>query len=318
MTQYLKERYNTYTQDNKKFTKFYKKKFPILYYLLPVIQIVSLMAMLYYSKVLNVDYAMVYQSTLDLELSNIDRSLLDAYKKHSNFFWISCGFYFGSVSITFVIALYVIYKANSPIDNRLLQVAKHGAKVAGAIAVGSVGYSHAPIEPNAISNFVHTKTLLGRGYDYEIGSLTGKLKGDVISNGLGRKTMLEAVDKYAPDSKILDSIALNNIVADGDYSKKLREQLNFAESRVIGLLLVDLNTSISSTERANLTNVEVANKEGKNLIFDDPEPFRDEDEEEKQEPTSYPNLKKDQDLMDAERRGVRKSQKKVRFTNSKS
>lgn len=198
--------------------------------------------------------------------------------------------------------------------NHLLQVAKHGVRVIGALTVGSVGYSHAPFEPNAISNFVHTKTPLGRGYDYEIGSLAGKFKGDIISNGLGRKTMLEAVNKYVPDSKILDSTALNSIVADEDYSTKLRAQLSFIESTAVGLPLVDLNTS--SIKSANLSNLEVASKREESSFFDDLDLSYDEVQKE-HEPTLFRNLKKDQDLIDAERRGISRSQKKVRFTNSK-
>ena len=314
MIKYFKKRYHIFLEDNQKFKKFYKKKFPILYYLLPTVQIVALMAMLYCSKILNIDYVTVYQSTLDSDLSNIDKSLLSTYQKHLNFFFVSSGLYFISVLLTFIVALYVIYKANSPIHDRLFQVAKHGVRAIGAVSVGSVGYSYAPVEPNVISNFVHTKTPLGRGYDYEIGSLTGKLKGDVISSGLGRKTMLEAVNKYVPDSKILDSVALNSIVADGNYSGKLREQLNFAESRVIGLPLVDLNAPVLSTKPANLSNLEAV---GSDSFFDDSDSFQDEFEEE-YEPTSFRNLKKDQDLMDAKHRGVSKSRKKVVFMDSES
>lgn len=241
------------------------KKFPVLYYLLPTVQILSLMAMSYCYNILGIDYTTIYQSVLDSELSNIDKSLLEMYQKHLNFFLISSGLYSSSVLLTLIIALYVIYKANSPMDNPLLQVAKHGVRAIGALTVGSVGYSQAPTEPNAISNFVHTKTPLGRGYDYEIGSLAGKFKGDIISNGLGRKTMLEAVNKYVQDSKILDSMALNSIVADEDYSTKLRAQLSFAESRVVGLPLVDLNTS--SIKSTNLSNLEVVSEREKKFFF---------------------------------------------------
>ena len=167
------------------------------------------------------------------------------YQKHLNFFLISIGLYFSSILLTFIIALCVIYKANSPIDSPLLQFAKHGVRVIGALSVGSVGYSYAPTESNAISNFVHTKTPLGRGYDYESGSLDGRFKGDVISHGLGKKTMLEAVNKYVPDSKILDSTDLNSIVTDEDYSKKLRARLSFGESRFVGLPLIEKRKKFS-------------------------------------------------------------------------
>jgi hypothetical protein len=313
MIEYLKKRYNIIVKDNEKFYKFYKKKFPVLYYLLPTVQILSLMAMLYYFKILSIDYVTVYQSTLDSELINIDKSLLEMYREHLNLFWISSGLYFSSVLSTLIINLYVIYRANSPIDDRLFQVAKHGAKAIGALTVGSVGYSYAPIEPNVVSNFVHTKTLFGRGYDYEVGSLVNKFKGDIISSGLGRETMLEAVNKHGSDSKILDSKALNDIVADEDYSTKLRAQLSFPESRVIGLPIVDLKTS--SINLTDLNNLEVANERKESPFFDHSDMSFDDEVQKEKEPTSFRNLKQDQDFADAKRRGITRT-KRVTFDDS--
>lgn len=92
-----------------------------------------------------------------------------------------------------------------------------------------------PAEPTHISQYFHTKTNLGRGYDFEIGCLQGRLKGDVLASGLGRDKMLEAVAKYAGLSKIVTPAIMTQIMKDPKYLKILHKQLTFAERIYIGL-----------------------------------------------------------------------------------
>lgn len=51
-------------------------------------------------------------------------------------------------------------------------------------------YSRIPVEPDFVTHFIHTKTFLSRGYDYELGFLSNKFKKDIIQGDLGRKIML--------------------------------------------------------------------------------------------------------------------------------
>ena len=125
-------------------------------------------------------------------------------------------FYFVIIIYKFVLSVYVTLKANSPMKNVVFQIVKH--------AVKAVGYSYdAPVKPNVVSNFVHTKTPFGRGYNYEIGSFDLKTKGDLISGALGNKDMMSAAQKHAPDLNIIDINKLNNIINDSEFKSKIRK-----------------------------------------------------------------------------------------------
>jgi hypothetical protein len=70
--------------------------------------------------------------------------------------------YLSVIIYEYVLSIYITLKANHPITNFVYQIVKHMAKAAGASGALAVGYSHVPIEPNLVSNFVHTKTPFGR------------------------------------------------------------------------------------------------------------------------------------------------------------
>lgn len=123
--------------------------------------------------------------------------------------------------------------------NVAFQVGKHIVKAVGVSTAISVGYSHAPVEPNAVSNFVHTQTPFGRGYDYEMGSFTLKAKGDLVSSVLGNKDMVSAVQKHAPDSTIIDLNKLNDIINDSEFKSKIRENTTIVEKTFLGVPLFD-------------------------------------------------------------------------------
>ena len=55
---------------------------------------------------------------------------------------------------------------------------------------------------------------MGRGYDCTIGSLSLRAKGDIVSGALGNSDMQIAVNKYSPESKIIDSDNLRQIGSD--------------------------------------------------------------------------------------------------------
>lgn len=123
-----------------------------------------------------------------------------------------------------------------------------------ASGVAAFGFSHMPAESNVVSNFVHTQTPFGRGYDYEIGSFDLKSKGDVLSGSLGNKDMIRAVEKHAPDSKILDINKLNNIINDPEFKPKITNNLTVAEKVFLGIPFFDIvfnsvDSDVSSTTR---------------------------------------------------------------------
>ena len=127
-----------------------------------------------------------------------------------------------------------------------------------------MGFSHAPTEPNTVSNFVHTKTPFGRGYDYEIGNMSVKMKGDVVSGVLGHDDMTKAVEKHVADSKIVDAEKLKKIISDPEFKPKLREHTTAAEKVFLGIPVIDLYSylpnSLTNSEGSDLNTSEHKDK----------------------------------------------------------
>ena len=227
---FLQEQYIIFLEDDIKFKKYYKKNLPNLYYLLRFVRIISPLFFLYYSKLVCADYSSILMSTLNLEPISAERQ--ESYQKNLNFLLISYYVCLSTILLIFILDTYVIFKANSPLKHRVSKVAVQGLQVVSGLTVLTVGYIYSPTEPNFASHFMHTKTPLGRGYDYDLGSISNRFKGDIISGGLGRKIMLEAVEKYAPDSKILSPNILTNILNDKEYAKQLSKNLSLAEKQL--------------------------------------------------------------------------------------
>lgn len=245
----LKKNYLIFLEDNEKFTESYKKIFPILYYFLPIFHVLSFTAILYSTKFLAIDYLMALASLLDPERVNSDSFSLDeTYKEHLNFLYVTICIYLCSVLLAFGISLYLIYRTDSQIQYRLLQSIRHGGRALAAATGGLLMHSHNGWDqPSVVSNFIHTKTPLGRGFDFEAGSMLSKIKGELVIAGLGGDMVLKAVEKYASPSKILNSEVLLSIFNDSEYAAKLRKSLTVSEMRTIGLPLFDSGTGINLT-----------------------------------------------------------------------
>jgi len=153
--------------------------------------------------------------------------------------YIFC-FYFVIIIYEFVLSVYVTLKADSHVENVVFQIGTHAVKAINISSAIAVGCSYAPGEPNVVSNFVHTKTPFGRGYDYEIGNFDLKTKGDLISSILGNPDMISAVQKHAPDSNIIDINKFNNMINDPEFKSKIRRNTSFPEKAFLNILLVDI------------------------------------------------------------------------------
>nr|YP_010133790.1 hypothetical protein KYU99_mgp06 [Nitzschia supralitorea]QWM93280.1 hypothetical protein [Nitzschia supralitorea] len=300
---YLKLKYQIFVQDNKNFTNFYKKKFPSLYYLLPLIQIVSLISIMYFLTSSSAQYSIVFLSALESEeIFNDAVFLTDDQKFYHDYLKLFVCVYLASVLAHLLIAFYVIYNANHPIRDKFIQGTKHLAKATAAVSTVAVGYSYAPLEPTELSNFVHTKTPLGRGWDYEPGSMLTKVQGDIVSSKLGKDIMLEAVNIHAEDSKIINAHTLKKITNDPTFSSKLRNACSFSEARVIGLPLIDITSTLVKKSPSLSENLSEIITRDDDTIFDK----TDDDHDHHDDSSSFPKLVDDQDKKDAERRGIRR------------
>lgn len=230
-------------EDDVKFHKFYKKKFPILYYLLPFIRFVSLFFMFYQLKLLNVDFASRYLSIINFW--HVNAGIKETGEQNLILFYRSYYICLSLALLTFLLDIYVIFNANSPIENKAFKV----ISVGGGLLIATTGltglYANSPmVTPDGITNFYQTKTCLGNGYDYTPGSSLLKLKGDVATGCLGKKKMLEGFKKYADDSMIVNQAVLNNVLREPDNLKVLNKELSFLERIHLGIVIPGWSASL--------------------------------------------------------------------------
>jgi hypothetical protein len=215
------EYFSVILEDNRRFRAYFKKRFPKSFKYLPIVKFVTFLFILITLKMDHQTYLVVLTAILE------EKSLTpDSIKFFSQY---SFCFYFVIIIYEFVLSVYVTLNANSPVRKVIFQIGTNAVKVVGASSVVAAGLSLGPLEPNVVSNFVHTKTPFGRGYDYEIGSYSLRTKGDLISCALGNKDMMSAVQKHAPDSNIIDLNKLNNIINDPEFKSKIRVNTTSAE-----------------------------------------------------------------------------------------
>jgi hypothetical protein len=149
----IKEKFDDYLVQKARFNKYYKKRFPILFYVLPIIGTLSGLGMFYTGYLLND----IYQEILLEKVHFLSRK--QEIQSLQCLFTVFSIIFFSYISIDVGIAIYVIQKANAPIklDWKYAMIAEQvirGTLIGGsAIAAGS--------------NFVHTRTPFEHGWDSE-------------------------------------------------------------------------------------------------------------------------------------------------------
>ena len=227
-----------YLEENQKINDFYKKRFKIIYYILPLVQIISVYSMIYCLHVMELNAITILKQVFTGEFLNYNHDnniFLIAYK---NYFKYLGYIYFSSILFDDIIKRYLIFKyKNLILYSDILHLTifiKTLMKLVLSLFLGSFINSLYFVEPNVFTHFINTKTFVGRGFDFQSGSLVPLIKGDFIASVLGKDLMLEAVEKYCPDSKIVDEIVIQNIFNDQIYSQKLKEKLTFIQAKAIG------------------------------------------------------------------------------------
>jgi len=158
-----------------------------------------------------------------LNYNNDNNTFLIEYK---NYFKYLGYIYFISILFDDIIKRYLIFKYKNLIlysDSLHLTIfIKTLMKFVGSF-INSLYF----VEPNVFTHFINTKTFVGRGFDFQSGSLVPLIKEDFIAGALGENLMLEAVEKYCLDSKIVDEIVIQNIFNDPIYLKLNFESFGF-------------------------------------------------------------------------------------------
>ena len=226
-----------YLEENQKINDFYKKRFKIIYYILPLVQIISVYSMIYCLHIMELNNISILNQVFTGEFINYNNNntFLIAYKNYLKYLSY---IYFSSILFDDIIKRYLIFKhKNLILYSDILHLTifiKTFMKLVLSLFLGSFINSLYFVEPNIFTNYINTKTFVGRGFDFQSGSLVPLIKGDFIASVLGENLMLEAVEKYCPDSKIVDEIVIQNIFNDPIYSQKLKEKLTFIQAKSIG------------------------------------------------------------------------------------
>lgn len=110
----IKEKFDDYLVQKDRFNKYYKKRFPILFYVLPIIGILSGLGVLYTGYLLNdIFYEIFLENVHFLSCKQEIQSLQFSFTVFSITF-------FSYAFIDVVIAIYVIQKASAPGDSEPL------------------------------------------------------------------------------------------------------------------------------------------------------------------------------------------------------
>lgn len=230
-------------EDNKRVSNSYKKNYPNIRYILPLLKVGCWVALFFSA---NQDYQVFQQHLESLLLTGGESH---PYKSNSWTFVI-CIVYLSLVAFEFIISILVIKKANHPVKNFSFQTAISAAKAVSVVVGASYFAAYTFPEPSAISNFVHTKIPGGRGYDFEVGNTAAKVKGCLVLHALGRDKMLEAIAEHGPSSKIITGEHIQKIIANPEYSNIIHKNTSFVEKTALGISILNPTDFIKLTKTA--------------------------------------------------------------------
>jgi len=218
----------TYQEDVKRFDKFYRKKFPNLRIFIAKLQTISFLSIF-----LVVTYCKLNKNYYDNNFTII------AILLPLVIIYLNC------MIVDFCISMYVISYANSPITWVKVQQASQITSTGIKIGVGVVGNSvtamgqiiggtispyinFVGVEPSPLSNWWNTLPI-NRGWDYEIGNYSLKLKGIVVQGILGNELMKDGIDRVSPDNPILTPALLSDLLRDPKCAPVIWNRGSFAE-----------------------------------------------------------------------------------------
>ena len=219
-----------YDIENEKFKKFYKKKFPILYYGLPIMILVSFLGI----------YLQIYKSNIifnDIFFHNkpmwLEENELRKVSSYLTFF--SYLFYF-SIACHIAMTIYVVMKANDPIFSNGWRMSLIFIRITvpSYLAYGAaLTIAAAPVEPNSFSQFVNV--YLGKGWDFEEGDMLTKGIGYKIVQVTGTQYFRELVRSHCPTGIISNETLKKMVCSDKELYEKVLKKTSYYEKLIMGL-----------------------------------------------------------------------------------
>jgi hypothetical protein len=157
------------------------------------------------------------------------------------------------------IAIYVIQNANAPIEGGWRYVMIVGRMIGGTILVASGGAAAGTVvagapEPSASSNFIHTKTSLGRGWDLEPGDVYTKKDMMKLQQFTGNQLLLDKLDglNTGENKRIATRDTYQTLLKDPEVRKKIINAPNITNEELYQMGLKTLPELAGSTTKESV------------------------------------------------------------------
>ena len=250
---FIKETFDVYLIQKHRFNKYYKKKFPVFYYVLPSLGILSGLGMFYTGYLLN----NIYQEILLEKVYFLSHQ--QEIQSLQFLFIVFLIIFFFYVIIDVGIAIYVIQKANTPIDRNWKYLMMAGRIIGGTTLVGSgtavagTVVAGAP-EPSVGSNFIHTKTPFGRGWDSEPGDIYTKNAFMKLQQFTGNQLLLDKLSEFsAGENKgIVTRDIYQKLLEDPEIKNKIKNASNITDEELYQMGIKTLSEVAGSTAKQSV------------------------------------------------------------------
>ena len=300
------EKINLIIEDNQRFSNYFKKTYPNVYFFLPIVKLLTWCS-LFISTAQDFNLFREYISYKSCEGSELVVTS-NSWTLHILYFYLCI------IGFELIMSVTVILYANHPIRNTAFQVVKHALKAGvGGISCGYV-VAYSPLEPNPVSNFVHTKLPGGRGYDFEQGDIISKLKGHTLASHLGKEKMAEAVAEHGPSSKILKREHITWVVTDPKYRDIICKDAGIAERAFMGVPILNDVGGSSTNESSQESYSENHGKENSDeeTKFGGSSNFQDFETDPLKNVSEEPNVNIKKFQTDPLTKGLKKTNLKMR------
>jgi len=219
----MQKKREEYLSHKNRFNKSYKKLFPTLYYVVPIIGVSSGLGVFYTAYLLSGIYQEIF----------LERIHYLSYKPNLDFllweYYVFSIIFFSYIFIDFVISLYVIQKTDSPFTKgwKAFLAAENaviGIILTTAVAATSVTIIAGAPEPSPGSNIIHTKTPFGRGWDTESGDFFVKIQTMKLQHVIGRELLVNKLEELdSTNNKIVTRDIYQKLLQDPDIRRVLKQ-----------------------------------------------------------------------------------------------
>ena len=240
-------------EEELRYEKFYKKTFPVLYYTLRPLMLLGSLGFCYSVSAHDINIIESFYRNPMLDLNNLPE--IKSLETRVLFFSL---IFFPATLLQILISIYIIHHANNNNSKEAsmywnlfkmagMYVKKVVLPTTAALVGGRLAADIPHVPANEYSNFVHTQTPFGKGYDVEIGSALLKAQADLLQSKVGFDQMLRKVNQYAAETyaafggragPIITPQVLRDMLVDPEIREVVDRTATYIERQAFGISLV--------------------------------------------------------------------------------